>query len=239
MEFNCIPTGDRAILVQFEQEISEEINRKVIMLAQYLTKSVIKGIEEWVPAYASLMIYYDPFIISYDELVNIISNFDLNVASVEETSSRIQNIPVLYGGDLGPDLIDVAKYNGLTPDEVIQLHSAPLYHVYMIGFSPGFPYLGGLNTRLHTPRLETPRIRVREGSVGIAGGQTGIYTLPTPGGWKLIGHTPIPLFQPENVERPTLISAGDKIKFVPITIEEYEAIKRKNTTNSGGNVNGE
>lgn len=227
MEYECIPAGDQAVLLRFRQEISEEINQKVLLYAQALEKSQIKGIEEWVPAYASLMIYYNPLVISYDELIHTIHHLDWNVTSQKETTDKIHNIPVFYGGDYGPDLEEVANYHGLTPEEVIKLHSAPLYHVYMIGFSPGFPYLGGLDPRLYTPRLPNPRLQVRAGSVGIAGGQTGIYSLSTPGGWRIIGHTPIPLFKPENHENPTLFSPGDKVKFVSVTREEYLSIQTK------------
>lgn len=227
MEFTFIPAGDRALLVQFKEVISEEINREVIFLSEQLQRMMIKGVEEWVPAYSSLLIYYNPLLIRYDDLVNKVKIICEKFEGNEErpSISTVHEIPVLYGGLSGPDLDDVASFHQLSVEEVIRLHSSPLYHVYMIGFSPGFPYLGGLNPRIHTPRLATPRLQIKAGSVGIAGDQTGIYSLPTPGGWRIIGHTPIPLFQPKDEKRPTLISAGDKIKFVPVREEEYEAIK--------------
>lgn len=226
MEFSCVPAGDKAVLVQFRQVISEEINRKVIALERALAEQKIPGVEECVPAYASMLIYYNPLKISYKELVEKITalkTMDLD----PETPGTVHEIPVLYGGEAGMDLEAVASYHGLTTDEVIRIHSEPAYRVYMLGFAPGFPYLGGLDPRLHTPRLESPRLKIPAGSVGIAGQQTGIYPLSTPGGWRIIGHTPIPLFRPHHPERPVFISAGDSIRFIPVTEKEYHHIKMK------------
>ncbi|WP_409971199.1 5-oxoprolinase subunit PxpB [Bacillus sp. Bva_UNVM-123] len=225
MEFTCSSAGDRAVLVQFKQEISEETNWKVIALANHLEKNQIDGVEEWVPAYAALMVYYNPIKIGYVELVKILVELDIEESSQRKTSSIIHEIPVLYGGECGPDLQDVAAFHGLNVQDVIHIHSRSTYRVYMIGFVPGFPYLGGLDSRLHTPRLDIPRLKIPAGSVGIAGQQTGIYPLTSPGGWRIIGHTPISLFQPDDRVNPFLISAGDSIRFVPVTEEEYCLIK--------------
>lgn len=226
MEFTCCPAGDRAILVQFKQEISVEINQKVLALARLLKAQQLPGIEEWVPAYASLLIYYNPLKIGYKDLVVKLMSLEIAADDTEADGTKVHEIPVLYGEEWGVDLEDVARFHGLTPEEVITIHSAPAYPVYMLGFAPGFPYLGGLDPRIHTPRLDSPRLKVPAGSVGIAGQQTGIYPLDSPGGWRLIGHTPIPLFRPDHPQ-PVLISAGDKIRFVPITKEEYHYIKGK------------
>jgi inhibitor of KinA len=224
MEFTCCPAGDRAILVQFDPVISVKINRKVIALAKCLNELRLPGIEEWVPAYASLLIYYNPLKIGYNKLVEKLTSLNIATDGSSDVETKVHELPVLYGGEWGVDLEDVARYHGMTTEDVVRIHTAPTYPVYMVGFAPGFPYLGGLDHRIHTPRLESPRIKVPAGSVGIAGQQTGIYPLDSPGGWRLIGHTPIPLFRPNHPE-PVLISAGDSIRFVPITEAEYHQIK--------------
>lgn len=227
MEFTCFPAGDKAVLVQFKQEISEEINREVIALARALAEARIPGVVEWVPAYVSLLVIYDPLKTGYFDLVEKINSLDVRGqgGGSIETPAIVHEIPVLYGGKWGMDLEDVAGFHGLSMDEVIQIHSGLTYRVYMLGFAPGFPYLGGLDPRIHTPRLETPRLRIPPGSVGIAGQQTGIYPLATPGGWRIIGHTPIPLFRPHHPDKPVFISAGDYIRFVPVDEIEYNRIK--------------
>lgn len=227
MEFNCFPAGDKAILVQFKQEISEEINRKVIKLARKLEEKHLSGVEELVPAYASLLVYYNPIKIRYYDLINEINSIEINEIDLSEFSAKVHEIPVLYGGAAGQDLKNVADYHGLTVEEVISIHSGTTYRVYMLGFAPGFPYLGGLDPRLHTPRLKSPRIKIPAGSIGIAGQQTGIYPLSTPGGWRIIGHTPISLFRPNLADQPVLISAGDLIRFVPISEKQYIKIQEE------------
>jgi inhibitor of KinA len=228
LDIEVFPLGDRGLLIQLEQRIDEEINQQVLRLAQEIQSLQISGIEEIVPAFASLAIYYNPFVISYRELLQLLRGIKgpSKTTTVQETK-RVVSIPVLYGGDRGPDLTFVAEYHGITAEEVIRLHTGDIYRVYMLGFSPGFPYLGGLTPRLHTPRLATPRVKVEAGSVGIAGSQTGIYSLSTPGGWRIIGHTPVPLFDPTNDQQPTLLQAGDYIRFESITEEEYEEIRKR------------
>lgn len=224
-EFTCCPVGDQGVLIQFKREISEETNDKVLAFADSLKKEKIKGVIEWVPSFHTLMVYYNPLEISYDELTSRMKQLDLSVKGKRE-EKKIHHIPVLYGGEVGPDLPFVAKYNGLTEEEVIHLHSNTVYRIYMVGFVPGFPYLGGLNPLIHTPRLNTPRLKVPGGSVGIAGEQTGIYPMTTPGGWRIIGHSPLPLFQIENEQQPTRLQAGEYVKFIPITKEEYHDMKQ-------------
>lgn len=237
MQFDCRPAGDCAVLVSFEQKISEDINENVIRLAECIHKAGIHGIEEVVPAFATVMIYYNPLHITFSELIKRIHSVDVAVAGKEKIERVIHDIPVLYGGDAGPDLAFIADYHNLTEQEVIRIHTEQTYRVYMIGFVPGFPYLGGLDARIHTPRLDSPRLQTPAGSVGIAGQQTGIYPLSTPGGWRIIGRTPAPLFKPEETERPVLISAGDSIRFNPITEEQYSRLLNENTPqNKGGSL---
>lgn len=224
MRFTCQPAGDRAALIVFDQQINEKINEGVIRLAACLEYKKIKGIEEFVPAFSSLMVYYNPLLISYPELTRQITDIELSSATERKDEKVIHDIPVLYGGACGPDLEFIASYHGITEEEVIRIHANEIYRVYMIGFVPGFPYLGGLDSRIHTPRLETPRLKTPAGSVGIAGQQTGIYPLSTPGGWRIIGRTPLPLFRPEQTEKPVLIAAGDGIRFMPISSEQYDEI---------------
>jgi len=194
-------------------------------MASQLERLAIKGIVEIVPAYASLTIYYNPLDVSYQEIVRVVQQLR-DAAPSSRRWERTVTIPALYGGEHGPDLTEVARYHQLSEQEVIRLHAAPRYRVYMLGFSPGFPYLGGLPEVLATPRLETPRLRIPAGSIGIAGAQTGIYSVDSPGGWRIIAHTPVPLFRLDD-NPPFLLRVGDWLRFQPITREQYEAIARQ------------
>ncbi|GKV64009.1 MULTISPECIES: 5-oxoprolinase subunit PxpB [Sporosarcina] len=234
MQFDCRPAGDCAVLISFEQNVSEDINEKVIRLTECIQKAEIHGAVELVPAFASLMVYYNPLQITFNELRDLIQSIDVSEPSRMKVERTVHEIPVWYGGEAGPDLSFIAEYHNLTEDEVIRIHAKETYRVYMIGFVPGFPYLGGLDSRIHTPRLKSPRLQTPAGSVGIAGQQTGIYPLSTPGGWRIIGRTPVPLFRPEQTERPVLISAGDAIRFIPITEEQYSSLLNENTPQKKG-----
>src|SRR5699024_980827 len=154
----------------------------------------------------------------------------------EPQEENVVEIPVLYGSEWGPDLVDVAEINNLTEDEVINIHTEPSYLVYFLGFTPGFPFLGGMSEKIITPRLPNPRMRIRAGSVGIANNQTGIYPVSSPGGWRLIGHTPIPLYDSKK-EWPFLLSPGDKLKFKSVTKEEYAEIVNRLQKNEYNLVN--
>lgn len=217
-----LPAGDQALVVEFGNEISEELNRKVQLLNEKIIRKNIGGIVETVPTFRSLMVLYDPSVISFEKLKKLLEAIPVEEKGGQEKKRRVVEIPVCYGGELGPDLADVAAHAGLSEEDVIRLHSEREYNIYMLGFLPGFPYLGGLDERLHTPRLDNPRTRILAGSVGIGGSQTGIYPLDSPGGWRLIGRTPLKLYDPGR-EEPFLYEAGDYIRFVPITREEYEA----------------
>lgn len=188
-----------------------------------LRQKEIDGIIEWVPTYDAVTVYYGPHLITYETLCKNLSALLTNNLKKEKESSAIVWIPVGYGGEVGEDLSKVAKTNGLTTQDVIDIHSAENYLIYMMGFLPGFPYLGGMAESITAPRLDNPRSRVPAGAVGIAGGQTGIYPLESPGGWNLIGRTPVKLFDPHR-EQPFLYQAGDYIRFVPVDQTEYERI---------------
>ncbi|AIF69497.1 allophanate hydrolase [Palaeococcus pacificus DY20341] len=218
------PAGDSALVIIFGNEIDERINKKVHAVAEAIEKASPEWLIEIVPTYTSVYVYYDPLKIGYSEVVEAVKPF-LN-AEPKKEKARIIEIPTVYGGEFGPDIEFVAEYNGLSVDDIIEIHSKPLYRIYMLGFTPGFAYLGGMDERIATPRLEKPRLKVPAGSVGIAGKQTGIYPLKSPGGWRLIGRTPLKLFD-ANREPPTLLQPGNYIKFVPISEEEFWEIYKK------------
>lgn len=223
--------GDSALNIEFGNEISEEINKKIRAASALIENREISGISEVVPTYRSLMIHYDPLIIEYEELISILKGIEENIKNVELYSPEIIEIPVLYGGQYGPDIENVAMHNKLTVEEVIKIHTSAEYLIYMLGFTPGFPYLGGMDKRIATPRLHSPRTKIPAGSVGIAGEQTGIYPVQSPGGWQLIGSTPIELFNPD-IENPILLKSGNYIVFKSIDEEEYMKIKEEVKNNA-------
>ncbi|MEW6424590.1 MAG: 5-oxoprolinase subunit PxpB [Bacillota bacterium] len=210
--------GDSGLLIEWENRIHQRINRQVQTAAEKIAG--LDGIVELVPAYRTVTVYYDPRRAAYHELVEEIKERLSAGAAPKKTRPKTVEIPVCYGGEYGPDLDFVAGYHGLEPAEVVALHTKSPYHVYMLGFLPGFPYLGGLPERLATPRLDSPRMSVPAGSVGIAGNQTGIYPVASPGGWRIIGRTPLALFDPAK-EPPALLSPGDQVRFVPIDEREF------------------
>jgi KipI family sensor histidine kinase inhibitor len=215
--------GDRGVLVEYGNIISQEINRKVRTVTTALNLERPEGIVEVIPTYRSLLIIYDPLIINLTSLENELESIEDRLDGLDIPLPRTVEIPVLYGGEYGPDIEFVAQAHNLTVDDVVRIHSGASYQIYMIGFTPGFPFLGGLPEVLHTPRIETPRALVPAGSVGIANNQTGMYPIDSPGGWRLIGRTPLKLFDPSK-EDPFLYSAGDIIRFVPISADEYNRI---------------
>jgi len=223
------PLGDAAIVLEFGTSISEATHRSILAAAAYLDQHTFPGFIEYVPAFTTLTVYYDPWQTSeagqlnpYESVAETLRRLLEQVPpAVTDAPAPVVEIPVCYGGAHGPDLQEVARHVGVTPAEVIKLHTQPTYLVYMLGFAPGFPYLGGMNQRLTTPRKTQPRALVPVGSVGIAGPQTGIYSLPTPGGWQLIGRTPQPLFTPAT-SPPSLLQAGQRLRFVAISEREYQ-----------------
>lgn len=215
--------GDRGLLVEYGDAIDPAINRKVRAMAIALGQQTPQGVVEIIPTYRSLLILYDPFLTDPPQLEEALLRLEERLSEIEIPPPKTVEIPVCYGGEFGPDLEFVAQSHGLSPEEVIRLHSEPVYQVYMIGFTPGFPFLGGLPKILHTPRRETPRTRVPAGSVGIANDQTGIYPIESPGGWQLIGRTPLKIFDPKR-SNPFLLKAGDLLKFKPISPDEYRRL---------------
>jgi inhibitor of KinA len=215
--------GDRGVIVEYGDEISPEINIKVRTMAMAIADEKPVGVVEVIPTYRSLLIVYDPLATDLKSLEDALQFMEGRLDKLEIPPPRTVEIPVSYGGDLGPDIEFVAQAHNLTVEDVIRIHSGASYQVYMIGFTPGFPFLGGLPPELHTPRLETPRPLVPAGSVGIANNQTGVYPIDSPGGWRLIGRTPLSLFNPSR-ENPFLYRAGDMIRFVRISEEEYHRI---------------
>lgn len=217
-----------SVLIEFGSEISEDINKRIRTFCTYLDKHPFKGMVEYVPAFASVSVIYNPLDIkcefSYEVVKSILKDilFNLDFSCMDE--EHIVEIPVCYGGEFGPDIEHVAKINNLTVDEVINIHQDGKYLVYMIGFAPGFPYLGGMSDKIAAPRRESPRTAIPEGSVGIAGMQTGVYPIETPGGWQLIGRTPIKMFD-LNKDNKSLLKPGDIAKFYPISYEEYLDLK--------------
>ena len=213
--------GDRGLLMEYGDAIDPEINRKVRAMATAMARETPTGVFEFIPTYRSIIIVYDPSQTDAAKLKQALLALEERLPNIEIPPPETVEIPVCYGGDLGPDIGFVAKTHNLSVEDVIRIHSEPDYQIYMIGFTPGFPFLGGLPEVLHTPRLETPRSRVPAGSVGIANAQTGIYPIESPGGWQLIGRTPVKLFNPGKAN-PFLLRAGDKLKFKPISPEEFE-----------------
>jgi KipI family sensor histidine kinase inhibitor len=227
--FKILTTGDRAIAVEFGCAIDEKINARVHLLARFFAGGrPYPGIVDIVPTYRSLSIVFDPFAVSKKELRGLIETYiaenrDMFAQASFARSSRTVKIPVRYGGEFGPDLAAVARHSGLSAEAVVNIHSSVKYKVYMLGFLPGFPYLGGLDERIACPRLKTPRTNVPAGSVGIAGSQTGMYPVDSPGGWRLIGRTPRRIFD-KNSDKPFIVQPGDLIEFAPVGEEEYSRL---------------
>jgi inhibitor of KinA len=218
-----LPVGDSALLVEFGSEIHPSINQKVHALDCTISNAHIRGIVESVPTYRSLLIYFNPQKTSYEQLVYKIRDIESSLHELDVSIlGRAISIPAVYGGEYGPDLKYVAECHGISEDEVIKIHSKATYLVYMIGFLAGFPYLGVVDDKIATPRLETPRLHVPAGSIGIAEKQTGIYPCEAPGGWQIIARTPLKLFSPKK-DPPTLIKAGDTVRFNPIDEGDFES----------------
>ena len=223
-ETKYLTSGEKALVIEFGDKISEEINSKVRAMMIGIDKKNIKGIVEMTPTYRSLMVHYNPLDIDYKSLLNNLKTLESELDNINIPLPKIIEIPTLYGGEYGPDIENVSKHNSLSIDEIIKIHSSKEYLIYMLGFTPGFPYLGGMDERIATPRLKTPRTKISGGSVGIAGSQTGIYPIDSPGGWQLIGKTPLKLYDVHR-DTPMLLQAGNYIKFVSISEEEYVKIE--------------
>jgi KipI family sensor histidine kinase inhibitor len=212
--------SDQALLVYFSQRITLDANQRVRKLLHLLESKPIKGVRNLHPAYCSLLVKFDVLKLSHKVLEAILRRYLDRLEDVSLPDPRHLEIPVCYGGEFGPDLGDVATLHAMTPDQVIELHSSVTYVVYFLGFVPGYPYLGELPPALATPRLATPRHRVPPGSIAIGGHQTGVYPFATPGGWRLIGRTPVSMFRPDR-DNMSLLSIGDRVRFVPISSAQF------------------
>jgi inhibitor of KinA len=215
------PMGDRGLLIEFGDEISREINEKVRRMALVVQAEVREGIVEVVPTYRSLLIIYNPLLLPFEDLKRRLKRIEEGLRQAPLPEPKLTRIPVVYGGIYGPDLGEVAKYHQISPEKVIQLHCSKPYLIYMIGFMPGYPYMGELPEGLVTPRLKTPRLVVPKGSVAIAQRQTGIYSMESPGGWQVLGRTPVELFDPGK-DPPALLQMGDLVQFYPISEIEFK-----------------
>ncbi len=220
-----LPCGDSAVTVEFGNRIDDQLNGAVHAFASAVEALGHPAIREVVPTYRSATVHYLPHLLEYAALVQLLRPLTETQGGAGPFGAPVE-IPVLYGGPWGPDLEEVAAHCGMTPEQVIAAHSAPCYRIYMLGFTPGFPYLGGMDPRLATPRRKEPRIRIPAGSVGIAGSQTGVYPIESPGGWQLIGRTPLRLFDLGS-DPPILLQAGRSIRFVPIDEPTYHRLERR------------
>ena len=225
-EVRYLVGGDSAVCVEFGNEISPEINKKIRAFKIAVENSDIPGIVETVPTYRSLLVHYHPEVIGFKALTEKFDKLMGSLSSIPIPPPTVIEIPVLYGGEMGPDIENVAEHNHKTVEEVIKIHTSEEYLIYMIGFIAGFPYLGGMSKEIATPRLKSPRVKIEGGSVGIAGEQTGIYPVASPGGWQLIGRTPLKLYDADR-EKPVLLEAGQYIKFAAVTEEEYKKIEKE------------
>jgi inhibitor of KinA len=217
--------GEAALVVEFGDVIDPALNRRVRELLLAIEGARLEGVRDLVPTYRSLLVSYDPLATSFDALRARLAELVGRTADTPVPPPRVVEIPTCYGGTFGPDIAFVAAHNAITEDDVVAIHSGSDYLVYMMGFSPGFTYLGGMSERIAAPRRKTPRTVIPAGSVGIAQQQTGIYPVASPGGWQLIGRTPVSLFDPARVP-PVVVEAGDYIRFVPISADDYSSLER-------------
>ncbi len=213
--------GDRGLLLEFGDEISPKVNERVRRMALAIQSESIQGILETVPTYRSLLVLYDPITFSLSDLKERLRSIEGKLQDAPFPEARLVRIPVIYGGSYGPDLESVALLHHSTPGEIVRLHCSKVYHVYLIGFMPGFPYMGELPEALATPRLKTPRLTVPAGSVAIAQRQTGIYPMESPGGWQILGRTPVRMFDPLKTP-PSYLGMGDRVQFHPISEKEFD-----------------
>jgi inhibitor of KinA len=215
-----LPAGDQAILIEFGAEINPTINRFVQAFTQKANQHKMAGIGDLVPSYCTLLVYYDPFSLSFSRVASWAYDLLSSGPLESEPSQTVKEVAVCYGGTYGPDISFVARHNGISVEEVIQIHTSQTYLVYVVGFVPGFSAMGIVPQKIQAPRLPNPRTKVPAGSVGIGGQQTGIYALESPGGWQLIGRTPVTLFD-LNRTPPSYFQAGDYARFYPISEEEF------------------
>lgn len=226
MEFTFSPLTEQALVIETGTIINKESEQAVRKLSSLLEKQAPDWLIEVIPAFTTVTVFYDPCRLKQAEAEQELRLLIAKLDEVEAPTPRQIEIPVCYGGDFGPDLSFVAEHNGLTEEEVIEIHTSGIYSVHMIGFAPGFPFIGGMSEKIAAPRRKSPRLRIPERTVGIAGMQTGVYPIETPGGWQLIGRTPLRLFVPEQ-DIPSLLRAGDEIRFTQIDEAEYREQEAK------------
>jgi len=223
--FRLLSAGDTALVVEFGDRIDRRLNARVLALARHLNEAKIDGLIETVPTFRSLMVQFDPLVLPLTTLAAHVADLAKRPEPAEELG-RSWTLPVCYDTILAPDLEEVAGRLNLSPAQVVERHSATIYHIYMLGFLPGQAYMGDLPGELVLPRRETPRQRIPAGSVAIAMSMTCIFPMETPCGWHLIGRSPVPLFEPLPVPQP-LLAPGDKVRFAPISQREYENVAAK------------
>lgn len=216
-----VPAGDSAVLIEFEQKIDPAINARVIALAGRVERRFGSAIRDAVPGYATLTVYFDPVIVDPEWIESELRDEAGQLQDAPEAAGRAVDVPVCYGGELGPDLADVAAFGGCAGVDVIARHAATAYRVYMMGFVPGFAYMATVDPSIAAPRRASPRAAVPTGSVAIAGPQTGIYPAATPGGWNIIGRTPLKPYDPSR-PTPFLFQAGDTVRFRSVARDEYD-----------------
>jgi len=233
-EMQLLPMGDRALVLSYGQTIDPEVNARAQAVAEFLRDRAFPGVTDVVAGYASVTVHFDPSLVAaatrrdhpLEAVADLVASVMTRAPAAPRRRPRTVEIPVYYGGEMGMDLDEVAERCGMPAEEVIRRHCAPLYRVYLLGFVPGFGYLGGLDRRLQVPRRETPRKRIPAGSVGIGGEQTGVYPVETPGGWNIIGRTPLRLFRPEDGDKAAPpMDAGDFVKFVPVTAAQFDRLR--------------
>ncbi len=224
--FRLVPASDTALQAVLAAEPSEGATAAVLALRDALAATPPPGLVDLRPAYTSLLVVFDPRVTTHDEIERLVTPLLPSPGLVLAPAARTVEIPVCYESESAPDLADVAREAGLSSGEVVAMHAGAAYRVAFIGFSPGFAYLLGLPPRLATPRLPAPRLRVPAGSVGIAGGQTGLYPRATPGGWRLVGRTPLRLFAPAR-ESPSLLQPGDAVRFAPVSPHDFDLLARE------------
>jgi inhibitor of KinA len=222
--YRIVPAGESVLIIEFEERIDPAVNATTIACAESIQAAAVAGVRDVVPTYRSVAIYFDPLRTDTDALLERITHEAETAGPGALVSREPLRIPVCYGGDLGPDLPQVAAFGKMTADDVVQRHASATYRVFMLGFVPGFAYLGMVDPQIAMPRRATPRVRVPMGSVGIAGVQTGIYPAETPGGWQLIGQTPVRPFDARR-DDPFLMKAGDSVQFYAIDRAEFDRLK--------------
>lgn len=223
MNVRFLVAGDTAVVAEFGDCVERSLSERVLRLSASVRAAKLPGVIETVPTYRSLMVLHDPLRIDTAQLIAELERLALSDAVVA-TEARLWRIPACYEDSHAPDLSDVSGRTGVSEDDIVQLHSTALFHVYMIGFVPGFPYMGDLPPALVLPRRTDPRVKVPAGSIAIAAGQTAVYPIESPGGWHLIGATPVRLFD-ACLPRPALLAPGDKVRFTRITAAEFEEIR--------------